>query len=166
MLRRLMIVAAIAALVLVPQVTQAQFKAGDLTLALSGAGAHGPDLDGTTISFQGELGYFLNKNLSVSLRQGVGYTDFGAGSAWTGSTAVAADWHFDYGRWQPYIGANIGYIYGDVVDDNFMAGPEAGIKFFANATTYIQLNVAYEFFLCESLSDGQFQYSLSVGFRL
>ena len=46
----------------------------------------------------------------------------------SGSTRVAVDYNFDMGRWVPYIGANLGYVYGDV-NDTWIAGPEGGVKF-------------------------------------
>ena len=74
-------------------------------------------------------------------------------------------YHFDLDRWQPYIGANIGYQYGDNVNDSWLAGPEAGVKYFVNATTFIDANVAYEFNLEEGLDDGAFFYGLGIGFK-
>jgi hypothetical protein len=71
----------------------------------------------------------------------------------------------------PYVGANIGYVYGDGVHDTFEAGPEGGVKFFVNSTTFIKLGVEYEFFFdkgddtSNAFSDGQFIYSLGIGFR-
>ena len=173
MLRKLF---AVAALALLPAVAaNAQFQAGDWELTLGGSGANGPDFNGTTFNVNGNFGYFLTKQLEVSLRQSVGYSDIGGaggdGSAWVASTRIAADYHFDLGAWQPYVGANFGYVYGDGVNDTFEAAPEAGIKFFVNSTTFIQLGVEYQFFFdqgddaSESFSDGQFIYGLNIGFR-
>ena len=173
MLRKLLVVAALG--ILPAFAANAQFQAGDKELTLGGSGAHGPDLDGTTFNVNGSFGYFMTNQLEVSLRQGIGYTDItgggGDGSAWSASTRIALDYHFDLGKWQPYIGANFGYVYGDGVHDTFEAAPEAGIKFFVNSTTFIQLGVEYQFFFdqdddaSESFSDGQFVYGLNIGFR-
>jgi hypothetical protein len=83
-----------------------------------------------------------------------------------GTTALALDWHFDLGQWQPYIGANVGFAYGDLNDTGF-AGPEGGVKYFVNSTTYIEASVAYSWFFDsdEDLDDGQFVYGLGIGFR-
>ncbi|HEY7120337.1 MAG TPA: hypothetical protein VH475_27360 [Tepidisphaeraceae bacterium] len=171
MLRKLMVVAALA--ILPAMAASAQFSAGDWELTLSGQGSNGPDFDGTAWSVDGQIGYFLTKELEVSLRQTVTYTDIGVtaggGSAWAGASRIAADWNFDMGRWVPYIGANIGYVYGDGVHDSFEAGPEAGIKFFVNSTTFIRFGAEYEFFFDNgsgnTFSDGQFIYGLGIGFR-
>ena len=106
------------------------------------------------------------------MRQSVGYTDIGvSGSSWNGSTRIAIDYHFDLGRWQPYVGGNIGFVYGDAVRDTWEAAPEAGVKFFVNSTTFIQLSAEYQFFFdtdsdaSSSFSDGQFIYGVNIGFR-
>jgi len=171
MLRKLMVVAALA--LLPAMAAQAQFQAGDWELTLGANAAHGPDLNGVNFAGNGSIGYFLTKEVELGLRQSIGYTDTnaGGGSAWDASTRISLDYHFDMGRWQPYIGANVGYVYGDGVNDTFEAAPEAGIKFFVNSTTFIQVGVEYQFFFnngddaSQSFSDGQFVYGANIGFR-
>ena len=169
MLRKLMVVAALA--LLPAAAANAQFQAGDWELTLSGQGSNGPDFDGTQFSVNGNIGYFFTKELELGIRQSIGYSDLVSGSAWNGSTRVAVDYHFDMGRWQPYIGASLGYVYGDGVNDTWTAGPEGGVKYFVNSTTFVQLGVEYQFFFDEgsdasdAFSDGQFLYSLGIGFR-
>jgi hypothetical protein len=160
------------ALMLLPAVAaNAQFQAQDWELTLGGSGSNGPDFNGTSWAVNGSLGYFLTKEFEVGVRQSVGYTDINVGSAWNASTRVFIDYHFDLGRWQPYIGGNIGFVYGDSVKDTWEAAPEAGIKFFVNSTTFIQLSAEYQFFFDEgsdasdAFSDGQFVYGLNIGFR-
>jgi hypothetical protein len=177
MLRKLVVAGVVATLAILPAaVAHAQFQQGDFELTLSGQGSNGPDFDGTQWSVDGQLGYFFTKELEASIRQTVSYTDVGAtvggGSAWNAATRVALDYNFDIGgRIVPYIGGNIGFVYGDGVHDTFEAGPEAGVKFFVNSTTFIRLGVEYEFFFdtdddaTNAVSDGQFIYSLGIGFR-
>ena len=161
-----------AALMLLPAAAaNAQFQAGDWELTLGGSGSNGPDFDGTAWNVNGSLGYFMTKEFELGVRQSIGYTDIGVdGSAWNGSTRIFADYHFDMGRWQPYVGGNIGYVYGDVAD-SWLAAPEAGIKFFVNSTTFIQFSAEYQFFFddgddaSDAFSDGQFLYGLNIGFR-
>ena len=169
MLRKLMVVAALA--LLPAMAAQAQFQQGDYELTLSGSGSNGPDFNVTDFGVNGNLGYFLTKELEVGVRQSASYADDqGAGSAWFGSTRLALDYHFDLGRVQPYIGGNIGYQYGDI-HNTWEAAPEAGIKWFVNSTTFIQLGVEYQFFFDQdsdassSFSDGRFLYGLGIGFR-
>jgi hypothetical protein len=168
-----MVVAALA--ILPAAAANAQFSAGDWELTLSGQGSNGPDFDGTQWSVDGQLGYFLTKGIELGLRQTVSYTDIGVtaggGSAWSGATRVTLDYNFDLGRIVPYVGANIGFVYGDGVHDTWEAGPEGGVKFFVNSTTFIKVGVEYEFFFdsgddaSDAFSDGQFIYGLGIGFR-
>ena len=172
MLRKLMVVAALA--ILPAAAANAQFQAGDWELTLSGQGSNGPDFDGTQWGVNGSIGYFLSKELELSVRQTVNYSDItgpGGGSAWAGSPRVAVAYPLDLGRWQPYVGANVGYVYGDGVTDSWLAAPEAGIKFFVNSTTFIFAQVEYQFFFDQAdeadnaFEDGQFLWSLGIGFR-
>jgi len=163
----------VLALLMVPALSQAQFQQGDKEFTLSGQAGNGPDFNGSTIGVNFSLGYFLTKELEVAVRQNVSFTDLAGsdGSALNGSTRVALDYHFDLGKWQPFVGANIGYVYGDAVNDSFEAAPEAGVKYFVNSTTFIYGQVEYQFFFNQgddasnSFSDGQFLYSLGIGFR-
>ena len=173
MLRRLCAFALVA-LLAAPAISLAQFRQGDWELTLSGSGANSPDFDGVTFNVNGSLGYFLADQFEIAVRQTVGFSDLG-NSDLNGSTRVAVDFHFDLDRWQPYVGGNIGYAYGDAVSDTWLAAPEAGVKYFVNDTTFIFVSVEYQFFfdeddggdddLSDNFSDGQFLYGLGIGFR-
>jgi hypothetical protein len=165
MLRKLYLVPVLA-MFLVPAIAQAQFEEGDWSLELAGSGGNDKDFDGGSLGLNFELGYFLTKELELGARQGLTWADAeGGDSIWNGSTFVFLDYHFDMDRWQPYIGANIGYQYGDLTDDNWSAGPEGGVKYFVNTTTYIDLQASYQFDLEEGFDEGAFLYSLAIGFK-
>jgi len=80
-------------------------------------------------------------------------------------TRVAADWVFDLGRWQPFVGASAGYTYGDDINDSWVGGPELGVDWFVNNTTFVFASVGYDFDLQEGLDSGAWQYALGIGFR-
>ena len=162
MLRKLYLVPVLALLAL-PALAQAQFEAGNWEMRLAGAGSNDQDFRTVDINVNLGLGYFTTKELEIGVRQGLTYAD--GGSAWSGQTVAFVDYHFDMDRWQPYVGGNIGYVYGDNVSDAWIAGPEIGVKYFVNATTFIDVNAAYEFNLEEGLDDGAFLYGLGVGFK-
>ena len=138
MLRKLMYLVPVVALLALPAMSQAQFEAGNWALELSGQGNNDQDFENGSVAVQGELGYFLSKELEVGLRQSLQWSDFGD-STWAGSTGVFADYHFDLDRWQPYVGAAVQYTYGDEVDDTWFGGPEGGVKYFVNSTTFALL---------------------------
>ena len=162
---------AVAVVAMLPQSSYAYFEEGDKEITLSGQAANGPDWDGVFLGVNGSVGYFITDNLELSLRQSLTYTDIGVDSALSGSTRVALDFHFDMEALQPFVGANFGYVYGDAVNDTFEAAPEGGAKWFVNSTTFIFGMVEYQFFFDSgdsasgSFDDGQFVYTLGIGFR-
>ncbi|QOV91956.1 outer membrane beta-barrel protein [Humisphaera borealis] len=174
MLRKGLLVAALAAFCSFASTSKAAVV-NPWEVTLGGGAANTKDFEGFTANLNGSLGYFLSDNLEVSVRQSVTYSDF-FGSDWSGSTRAAIDLHFplgEKGQFVPFIGANIGYVYGDGVQDTFAAAPEAGIKVFVNATTFIFVTAEYQFFFDQAASDdvsnafddGQFVYTVGVGFR-
>jgi hypothetical protein len=164
-------IVALLAVIVAPLAARADFKQGDYELTLSGSAAHSPDLDGVTINVGGNLGYFITNEFEVGLRQSIGFTDIGTSGDVNGSTRVAVDYNFNLGQWVPYVGANLGYVYGDAVNDTWEAAPEAGVRYFVNNTTFIFASVEYQFFFntgddtSDSFSDGQFLYGLGIGFK-
>ena len=163
MLRKLYLVVPVLALFLLPAVAHAQFEAGNWEMTLAGSGSNDQDFRTVDLSVNVGLGYFLTKELEIGVRQGLVYAD--GGSAWSGDTRAALDYHFDMDRWQPFVGVNAGYVYGDNVSDSWIAGPEIGVKYFVNSTTFIGVSAAYEFNLEEGLDDGGFFYGLGIGFK-
>jgi outer membrane protein W len=173
-------VASLAAFAPSTACAQASAQATPWELTLGGAASNGPDFNGFNASMAASLGYYLNDNLEVAVRQSLTYSDIGAvgasggGSALNASTSVALDLHFPLGdrsQFVPYIGANVGFVYGDSVNDTFQAGPEGGLKVYVNERTFVFLSVQYQFFFDQdddagdAFSDGQFIYGLGVGFR-
>jgi hypothetical protein len=168
---------ALVALFFVPSLAKAQFKAGDFDLTISGQGSNDPHFNGFSAGATGSLGYLVTENLELAVRQNVEYNDItgvpgghGAHSTWDATTFGAVDWNFSgMGRLVPFVGANIGFKYGQA-PNTWEAGPEAGIKYFLNDTTYIQLSAQYEFFWkhfrSSSFSNGEFIYGLGLGIRL
>jgi outer membrane protein W len=137
-------------------------------LQLIGSGTNDTDFEGGSFSVTAQLGYFFTDQWEVAVRQGLGYADTGADSTWTGSTRVGGYYHFNMDKaqvWVPYVGASIGYSYGDLTDDSWVAGPEAGIRYYVNSTTFINASVSYDFLLEESFGDGVFNYGLGIGFQ-
>src|SRR5947209_18012409 len=116
---------ALVAMFFVPAIAKAQFKTGDWELTLAANAAHGPDFNGVSGGGNGSIGYFFTPNIELGVRQGVTYSDIGGrvGSKYGFQTNVPLDYHFDLGRWQPFIGVNIGFIAGNAVANTFNAGP-------------------------------------------
>ncbi len=164
MLRKLFLFPVLAMLAL-PVLAQAQFEAGNWSLELSGSGGNGQDFDGGSAAVNFELSYFTTKELAVGVRQSVIWSDLGPGSTLDGSTRLLVNYHFDLDRWQPYVGASIGYSYGDIGDDAWIAGPEVGVKYFVNSTTFIAATVQYVVPFDDDDIDEFFRYAVGIGFK-
>lgn len=170
MIHRFSLIAALAMLS-VSSFAMANFKQSDWELTLAGSGANDDSFNSGGASVNAGLGYFLSDDFEVVLRQGLGFTSGPGNNSWSGSTRVAIDYHFNLDKWRPFVGANIGYIYGDDTSDTWAAAPEAGVKYFVNDTTFITAMVEYQFFFRnigdagDAFNDGQFVYSLGIGFR-
>lgn len=143
-------------------------------LLLSGGGSNNNDFDAGAFNVNAQVGYYFGPQWQVNFRQSFGYVDGVANSSWTGASRVGLDYHFDFGqdqRWVPFVGAELGYLYGDDFDETWAAGPEAGLKVYVNDTTFIYGSVLYEFYFDsgddadDAFDDGQFVYNLGVGFR-
>jgi len=172
MLKRIVIATSILCLSF-PAAGLAQgFSQGDKVVTLNGGGMSDEELDNITFSVEGAFSYFFTDNVEGAIRQGLGYTDVpGADDSWVASTRVALDYNWDMGRVWPLVGLNFGYVYGDAVDDTWVAGPEAGVRVFVNSTTFLVGMVEYQFFFDDSdevddaFDDGRFIFTVGMGFR-
>lgn len=164
MLRKVYLIPVLA-LFLLPAIARAQFEQGNWELTLAGRGSNDQDFRNYEFSAQGSIGYFLTKELEISGRQGLSQGD--GGSVWSGESRAALDWHFDLDRLWPFVGVSAGYVYGsdDSVDDHWIAGAEAGVKYFLNSTTFVQASIGYDFNLEEGLDEGGFVYGLALGVK-
>lgn len=168
---RKIFVVALLGFLLAPCAAMAQFQMGDKELTLSGNGSSDNDFDYTNFSVEAGLGYFVSNNLEAVLRQGVSVLDQPGDNLWNGSTRLGLDYHFDLEMWQPFLGVSIGGIYGDGVNNQFIAGPEIGVKAFVNTTTFILASVEYQVLFedadeaDDNFSDGRYVYNLGIGFK-
>ena len=81
---------------------------------------------------------------------------------------MAGDYHLDLGRFWPFFGANLGYVYGEDVSDTWALGLEGGLKYFVNSTTFVLGRVEYQWLLDdddEGFGDGQWVYVVGIGFK-
>jgi len=141
----------------------AQPARGDLEFSLAGTGTSTDDFDNNSLGFDGELGTYISDGIELAVRQAFSWFDPNVGdSNWYASTRVAADWHFGTDL-RPFVGANVGGMYGDVDDAMFWA-PEAGIKWYALETTFIFGRAEYQIPF-DSDKDESFIYTFGVGFN-
>ena len=148
--------------------------AGNWELTLAGIGTSNQDFDEHALGANIGVGYFVFDGLELSLRQTISYVTGSDSDSTDASTTVALDWHLGFGdrrQWQPFIGAHVGYYYGDTFSDTFEYGPEAGLKYFVNDTTFLYFRAEYQMFSDTfgggggSDQDRQFLYGVGIGFR-
>ncbi|WP_336470237.1 hypothetical protein [Stutzerimonas stutzeri] len=141
-------------------------------MTLGGAGSSDKDFDDTVFSVQGSWGQYLSESSLWGVRQTVNARDTeGESVKFDGSTRVFYDYHFGNGKARPFIGASIGGVYGDRVDETFMAGPEIGFKYWVQDKTFITAMAEYQFLFKsgsdaqDRYDDGVFLYSIGIGFN-
>lgn len=171
------IASALAAQTTVPVASDASLREfgphrGDRELIIGGSGGTDHRFDnsfgGATVSY----GYFVNDSLSGGLRQSINYTNpDNAGAQWNAATRLAVDQHFLDGPFRPFLGANVGRIYGDNVRDSWVAGLEGGAKYYVQPRTFLHATLEYGWLFqhARSIDDrfdnGQWNWSLGVGFN-
>ena len=155
-----------------PNLASAGPEAGDRTFSLSGTGSSDEEFDRSVIGVSGELGWFVTDRVEAGLRQNVGVVAIDDGDdAWSGGTRGFVDLHFGAGAFQPYLGVNLGGLYGENVNDTFAAGPEAGAKFYVKDKTFIEAQAEYQFLFDDAdeiddrFDDGAWVYTLGVGYH-
>jgi hypothetical protein len=81
------------------------------------------------------------------------------------------DYHFGQGRLRPFIGANIGLVYGEDVDTTGIAGPDLGLKYCAKPVTSVYAQTEYQFLpedtddVGSNHDDGSFVPTVDIGFN-
>ena len=112
-------------------------RQGDWEGFLGGTGTSNGEFNDNTIGVTGSVGYYVTKWLPVTLRQNY-ITTWGSrvNDQHDFATTGAVDFQAPFGRFQPFIGGFGGYTYGD--QNSALAGPEGGIKFYVNESTFIQ----------------------------
>lgn len=144
---------------------------GDHEFTLSGAGTSNKEFDRGTIGLSASYGRYLTDNWQLSIRQGLNFADLANDNMWNGSTRLALDYHWNFGKWRPLVGLQAGAIYGDGVQDTGVAGPEVGIKYYAKQDTFIYFLEEYQFFfedtddVNDNFDNGAFVHNIGVGFN-
>lgn len=143
-------------------------RMGDWELTLGGGGITPHNFSSSTYNLNFTLGHYLTDHLEISFRQSIGFTDVGP-SNFRGSSRGAIDWHFGDGRLRPFVGANFGGIYGDG-GDTWLAGPEAGLKWFVHPQTFVFAMAEYLVFfdrvrdIDDNARRGEFVFTVGIGF--
>lgn len=147
------------------------FQQGDWDVLLSGSGGSNHNWSGGNASATASVGYLFTDSLELSLRQSFSMSDSrGSENTHSGATAVAFDVHLGMGPLVPFLGVNFGRVYGDGVDDTWIAGPEGGVKWFLKRDAYLLAMADYQiqFDTSSDFDDGWHEgvFVYTVGFGL
>lgn len=183
-LRRLATVIPLAALISISafaQKTTAMFPAisdsvGPFTdsfeFTLGGNGFANNDLNDSLGGLSVSIGKYVSDTLEYSIRQSVNYSNRqNAGKKFNGATFFAVDHHFGQTALRPFIGANVGGVYGGGVSDSFGAGLEGGAKYYIQPRAFVfgMLQYAWLFDKIDRFDDrfsqGSYIWNVGVGFR-
>jgi len=164
--------AALSVLLISPLAAVAQPATGERSFTLSGNGASDENFDGNVFGVSAEIGQYYNEQLLWGIRQSInGAAGDEVNDAWNGSTRLFADYHFGTGKARPYVGANIGGIYGDGIKETGTAGFDLGLKYFVKEKTFIAVGAEYQFLfdsgedIDNNYDDGAIFYTVGVGFN-
>jgi hypothetical protein len=121
------------------------------------------DLNGGTSHFAGlnlSFDYAVSPWIGVGLEQ-AGFYHFSTDNEGFGGRSVASA-NLLLGRDDvvPYLGGNIGYLYGSGIDEDFIAGPEIGL----NAGGF-NAKVAYDIPFDRDIGEGVVAATIGFGFR-
>jgi hypothetical protein len=144
----------------------------DRELIVGGSGGADRSFDNSFGGASVSYGYFVSDTLSGILRQSINYANpENAGSQWNGATRLAVDQHFLTGPLRPFLGANVGRVYGEGVRDSWVAGLEGGMKYYVQPRTFLHATLEYGWLFQRARSfddrfdNGQWNWSLGVGFN-
>jgi hypothetical protein len=139
--------------------------AGNWEGTLTGSGLSTHEFDNNGFGMTGSIGYYYTKNILFTMKQGLQLSDTqNSNTRLGGRTVVQGAYQWDFARFQPYIGLNVGGIYGADIEDDAVVGPEVGLKYFVNESTFLFGNVGYEMRIGHCCTDGIVPYSVGVGF--
>ncbi len=145
---------------------------GTQEITLSGAGSSDKEFDSKLFGLEGSYGQYISPRSLVGVRQTASVSDSSDGdSSWNGATRAFYDYHFTETRTRPFVGANLGYVYGESTEESFLAGLELGVKHYVLASTFMQLQIEYQYLFEDSndienrFDDGSFVYSVGMGFN-
>ena len=143
-------------------------RQGDWEFTIGGGGSNDNDFNRGGLQLAGAVGYYVTDDFVLLLRQNVEHADTGSDTS-NGSTRVALDYVPLDGTVQPFVGCNIGYTYGESVNETVSIAPEIGMKVYLQDRTFLQVTGEFQEFVTateddtEDLDTGQFVYSISMG---
>lgn len=143
-------------------------EAHDFEISLGGTVKTNSFFDDNDGGITAQMGYYLTKNIQVNARQYGFINSIDNRTSVNGASGVFADFHFDLGNFQPFVGLGGLYSYGsNTTSHTFDMGAEAGVKVFVLPKTFVAAQGTY-FRPVDDINNGHKAYalfSLSVGYN-
>ncbi|TVP59241.1 MAG: hypothetical protein EA349_03410 [Halomonadaceae bacterium] len=153
-------------------------EVGDQEFSISGSGTNDRRFNNGSFSVVGDWGWYQWDNMVWGVRQSINYASIeGEGISddfWNGSTRGYLNYQLlDQlvgQQLRPFVGASLGFIYGDAVNDGGFGGLELGVRYYVLEKTYILGRVDYQFFFSSGDSDdgfrnGAFNHTVGIGYH-
>ena len=141
-------------------------RQGDWEAFIGGSGTSSDKFDRNALGATGSIGYYVLKFMPVRLQQSF-VANFGdeVNNEFEYATTGAIDFQAPLGRFQPFLGWFGGYAYG--TEYSWVTGPDAGIKFYVNESTFLQGLFQYGLLADKNFEwdDGRAVYSVGIGFN-
>ena len=149
---------------------------GDREFSISGTGSSDRSFDSGTFGVTGDLGWYLRDHIVAGVRQSINYASIEGEDLqddfWNGATRAYINYQFLENQARPFVGASLGGIYGDGVNDSGFAGLEAGIKYYVLTKTYLLARAEYQFFFDSTddasdafQDDGAWAHTVGLGYN-
>ena len=148
--------------------------AGSQEITIGGNGSSNRDLNSSNGGAAGSYGYYFSNTFEGVLRQTVSYSNPKGpnGNVWNGESTVAGDWLLDSsGALRPFVGANLGWVYGSNVRSSAAAGLETGLRFYVAPRTFIYAMADYGWLfshdnaIAARFTTGLWNWGLGMGFN-
>lgn len=104
--------------------------------------------------------YAFTDWMALSLEQAAFYNFLSEDDGFGGRSAAGLDFVLGLGGVIPYVGGNVGYIYGSGIDDDFFAGPEVGLN-----VGILNAKVAYDILFDRDIDEGIIVTTIGLGIR-
>lgn len=151
-------------------------REGDQEVSVSGTGSSDQSFNNGSFGLTGDLGWYLSNDMVAGIRQSINYASIEGASLkndfWNGSTRGYFNYQFLDDRTRPFLGASLGGIYGDGVENSGFAGLETGVKHYVQTKTYFLARIEYQFFFSSSddavdafQDDGAWAYTIGLGYN-
>jgi hypothetical protein len=148
--------------------------AGSQEITIGGNGSSNRNLNSSNGGGAVSYGYYNASSFETILRQTISYSNPKGpnGNVWNGETSIAGDWlPVTSGALRPFVGANLGWVYGSDVRSSAAAGLETGLKYYVAPRTFLYAMADYGWLfrhdkaIAARFTTGLWNWGIGMGFN-